>query len=106
MFTGSREEGAVDTKNRGSVKTKVGTITRADVRNAIHSGKLSEEEERYVRLRFGISENLESPIVRPCAAFPEARAKIALIEADILDHQGLQPTNPLKERIIEHLKKL
>jgi hypothetical protein len=101
------EEVDVDTKTKTGVKTNVATLTRADVRSAIRMGGLSDEEERYVRMRFGISEGPESKLSRRGAEFPETRAQIALMEANMLARQGTPATsNPVKERIIERLKKI
>ena len=54
-------------KQKTSVGTSVGTITRSDVRDAIKAGVLTQEEERYIRLRYGISEGPTAKIVRSIA---------------------------------------
>jgi len=46
------------------IKTTEKTLTIADVRAAIHAGQLSEEEERYVRMKFGISEPMDAVVPR------------------------------------------
>ena len=96
----------MDQKTRTATTTTVATLTRADVRAAIHSGRLSDEEERCVRMRFGISEPGETKLSRRGADFPETRAQLAMMEAGALTHLAPPiPMNPLKQRIIAKLKK-
>ncbi len=94
----------MDRKTRTETRTKTVTVTKADVRRAIREGRLTEEEERYVRIRFGLSEPPAAPLPRRGQAFEETRAKIALMEAEILGDALPPVRDPLKERIIKRLR--
>jgi len=97
----------VERKTRTAVETKVTTLTRADVRAAIQMGRLNEEEERYVRMRFGISEPPEAALERRGTAFPQTRAFVAEMEARILERLAPVSTdNPVKDRIIARLRRM
>jgi DNA-directed RNA polymerase sigma subunit (sigma70/sigma32) len=102
------QEALVDPKTRTETTTQVKTLTRADVRQAIQAGRLTEEQERYVRVRFGLSEPREAPLARRGTAFPATRAAIALLEAEILAQQAPAPSasNPVKDRIVARLKQI
>jgi len=94
----------VEQKTRTQTTTTVTTLTRADVRNAIQGTQLTEEEERYVRIRFGISEPPTTVLERRGQTFPETRARLALIEADMLQHLAPAGMNLARERIIARLR--
>lgn len=85
-------------------RTRTVTLTKADVRRAIRQGQLTEEEERYVRIRFGLSEPPSAPLPRRGQAFEETRAKIALMEAALLGDNVPPARDPLKARIIKRLR--
>lgn len=85
-------------------KTTTAKVTKADVRRAIQEGRLSGEEELYVRVRFGIGEPSSSPLPRRGQAFAETRAKIALMEAAMLGESLPCIEDPLKARIIKRLR--
>jgi len=92
----------VDRKSKTRTRTNVVTVTKSDVRRAIREGRLTEEEERYVRIRFGISEPASAALPRRGLGFPETRARLALIEAEML---GIPVSpDPVKERIVRRLK--
>ena len=82
----------------------VATLTKADVRTSIQMGQLSDEEERYVRMRFGISEPASAVLSRRGTTFPETRARLALIEAGLVADRLPPATNPVKQRIIDRLR--
>ncbi len=88
------------------VTAAVETLTVADVRTAIRQDLLSEEEERYVRMKFGISEPLTASLPRRGVQFPETRARIAMIEASLVADRLPSGTtgNPIKDRIIDRLR--
>jgi hypothetical protein len=88
------------------VGVKSETLTVADVRASIGLGRLSEEEERYVRMRFGISEPRTAQLARRGAEFPETRARLALMEASLVADRLPTTGNPVKDRIIDRLRKL
>jgi len=98
----------VERKTKTAVETGTTTLTRADVRAAIQAGKLTEEEERYVRMRFGINEPPETALQRRGTAFPQTRAYVSEMEAQVLAR--LAPTtptdNPVKDRIIARLRRM
>ena len=96
----------MDRKTKTATGIKVGVLTRADVRAAIQLGRLSEEEERYVRMRFGISEPHEAEVARRRTEVAQTRAQVALIEADALARHVPPSGNPLKDRIVEKLRRL
>jgi len=96
----------VDPKTKTETGTDLLTLTKADVREAIRCGELNEAEERYVRMRFGISESPEAALPRRGAAFPETRAKLALMEANMVADLVPSTSNPVKERIVQRLREL
>lgn len=96
----------MDRKTDTRVKTEPVTLTKADVRTAIRQGQLSEEEERYIRMRFGISEPVDASLPRRGMQFDETRAKLAFIEASMVADLVPSTSNPVKERIIQRLKEL
>ncbi len=87
------------------IKTTEKTLTIADVRAAIHAGLLSDEEERYVRMKFGISEPMDAVLPRRGTEFPETRAQIALIEAALVADRIAITGDPIKDKIIDSLRK-
>lgn len=91
---------------KSKTETVTVTVTKADVRRAIQQGRLTEEEERYVRIRFGISEPPSAPLPRRGQAFEETRARLALIEAELLGDRLPPVRDPLKERIIKRLREI
>ena len=96
----------VEVDRKTQVTAAVETLTIADVRTAIRQDLLSEEEERYVRMKFGISEPLTAELPRRGTQFPETRARIAMMEASLVaDRLPVGTTgNPIKDRIIERLR--
>ncbi|NOZ02275.1 MAG: hypothetical protein GXP54_10360 [Deltaproteobacteria bacterium] len=96
----------MDRKTKIETTAKSIVLTKADVRNAIRNGELTDEEERYTRMRFGISEPPEAPLPRRGTRFPETRAKLAFIEASMAADLVPTASNPVKERIIERLREL
>lgn len=92
-------------KSKEEVKTTVATLTKADVRHAIQAGSMTEEEERYVRIRFGISEPVDAPLTMRGHEFAETRARLAMIEASMLAGRPSAPRNPVKDKIIEKLRR-
>lgn len=89
---------------KSETRTKTVTVTKADIRRAIREGCLTEEEERYVRIRFGISEPPSAPLPRRGLAFAETRARLALMEAEMLGDRLPPVRDPLKARIIKRLR--
>jgi len=96
----------VEVDRKTQVTAAVETLTIADVRTAIRQDLLSEEEERYVRMKFGISEPLTATLPRRGQAFPETRARLALMEAALVSDRLPAGTtgNPIKDRIIDRLR--
>ena len=99
-------EATVDQKTKREVKTGVVTLTRADLRRTIRSGALTDEEERYVRVLFGISEPASTVLERRGGQFADTRARLALIEGLAVAEVMPRTSNPLKSRIIQRLKTL
>ncbi len=96
--------GSILKKQTVAVGVKTDTITRADVRNAINAGVLTIEEERYIRLRYGISEGPTATIVRRGQDNPTTRATLAMIEASMVPEQLTQVNQAVKSRIINRLR--
>lgn len=96
----------MDRKTKIQTKTEPVVLTKADVRHAMQRGELSEEEERFTRMRFGISEPLSAPLPRRGIEFDETRAKLAFIEASMVANLVPSTSNPIKERIIQRLREL
>jgi hypothetical protein len=94
----------LEKQKTSSVGISVGTITKSDVRSAIKAGVLTQEEERYIRLRYGISEGPSAKIVRRGQDNAEARAKLALIEASMMPENLSQVNETVKNRIINRLR--
>ncbi len=94
----------MEKQKTSSVGISVGTITKSDVRSAIKAGVLTQEEERYIRLRYGISEGPSAKIVRRGQDNAEARAKLALIEASMMPENLSQVNETVKNRIINRLR--
>ena len=93
-------------KPKDEVKTTVATLTKADVRHAILAGSMTEEEERYVRIRFGISEPEDAPLAMRGNQFAETQARLAMIEASMLaSRRPSTPRNAVKDKIIEKLRR-
>ena len=99
------KEAIVNEKPKEEVKTTVATLTKADVRHAILAGSMTEEEERYVRIRFGISESGNAPLTMRGNQFAQTRARLAMIEASMLGNRPSTPLNPVKDKIIEKLRR-
>ncbi len=93
-------------KRNTKTQTEVRVITRADVRNVINTVDMTQEEERFLRLRYGVSEGPEAPIVRRGQENMETRAKLALIEASMLPAGLSQVNEAVKSRIIRRLQEL
>lgn len=91
-------------KRKTSTVVGVEVITRADVRRMINTG-LSQEEERFVRLRYGISEGPTAKIVRRGQDNAETRAKLAMIEASMIPDGMAQVNEAVKSRIISRLRR-
>ncbi len=94
----------MDRKTKTETCTKTLTVTKADIRRAIQEGRLTEEEERYVRIRFGLSEPPSAPLPWRGQAHDETRAKIALMEAALVGDRLPPPQDPLKAKIIRRLR--
>lgn len=90
-------------KQTVTVGVKTDTITKADVRNAINAGVLTAEEERYIRLRYGISEGPTAAIVRRGQDNVATRATLAMIEASMVPERLSQVNETVKSRIISRL---
>lgn len=91
------------------IQTKTIVLTKGDVRRAIRDGALDPEEERFVRIRFGLSEPRSAVLSRKIQGKDrELRAKIAMIEAMALEELGIEPTptNPVLAHIISRLRNL
>ncbi len=95
----------MDRKTKTQTTTKTLTLTRADVRAAIAKGALTEEEERYVRMRFGISEPMSAVLTRRGADVPETRAYLNQLEASMVLGGPADAGNPVKDRIIARLRR-
>jgi RNA polymerase primary sigma factor len=94
------------TQTRTEVETKAVTLTRKDVRSAIAKGILSEEEERYVRMRFGIAEPGTTVLAFRGQDHAETRAALSRLEAETLAHVRATTTgNPVKDRIVARLRR-
>lgn len=91
-------------KQTVAVGVKTNTVTKADIRETINAGQLTEEQERYVRLRYGISEGPTATIVRRGQKNQETRVKLALIEASMVPEQLSQVNETVKNRIINRLR--
>lgn len=94
----------MSTKTRTDVKTSV--VTRADVRTSIGMGRLTEEEERIVRMRHGISEGPSAKLTRRGQEFDETRVRLALIEAEAVNQLMSDRNSTVKDRIIARLKNM
>jgi hypothetical protein len=91
------------------VQTKTIVLTKGDVRRALRDGALDTEEERFVRIRFGLSEPRTAILPRKLEGKNrELRAKIAMIEAMALEELGIEPTptNPVLAHIIARLRNM
>jgi len=88
-------------------RTRVVTLTRRDVRNTIAQGHLTEEEERYVRLRFGLSEPETAPLFFRAGNLPDVRAAVQRLEGECCLRLGLlAPREPtMKDRILARLRR-
>jgi hypothetical protein len=93
------------TKTQTMTTTKTLTLTRADVRTSIAKGALTEEEERYVRMRFGISEPATALLTRRGVDFPETRAYLNQLEAGLVLGGSSDSGNPVKDRIVSSLRR-
>mgnify|MGYP000861533776 CR=1 FL=1 len=91
-------------KRKTSTEIKVDVITRTDVRRMINTTELTQEEERFVRMRYGISEGPTAPIVRRGQDNAETRAKLAMIEASMIPDELAQVNESVKNRIISRLR--
>lgn len=91
-------------KRKTATQIEVEVITRADVRRTINTTDLTQEEERFIRMRYGISEGPASPIVRRGQDNAETRAKLALIEASMIPDELAQVNESVKNRIISRLR--
>jgi len=98
----------VEHKNKTEVKTRTVTLTRADVRAAIQQERLTEEEERYVRLKFGISESPDVLLKRRGSAFPETVAQLASLEASAIARVTAADAvdTAVRDSIIERLRRM
>lgn len=92
-------------KRKTSTNVGVEVITRADVRKMINTVDLTQEEERYIRMRFGISEGPTAKIERRGQDNAETRAKLALIEASMIPDGLSQVNETVKNRIISRLRR-
>jgi hypothetical protein len=95
----------MDRKTKTTTTTKTLTLTRADVRTSIAQGALTEEEERYVRMRFGISEPVTATLTRRGVGFPETRAWLNQLEANLVLGSPADADNPVKDRIVARLRR-
>ncbi len=95
----------MERKTKTQTTTKTLTLTRADVRTSIAKGALTEEEERYVRMRFGITEPLTAALTRRGIDFPETHAFLNQLEADMVLGGSPKSGNPVKDRIINSLRR-
>lgn len=88
-------------------KTRVVTLTRRDVRNTIAQGHLTVEEERYVRMRFGLSEPATAPLVFSATDLPDLRVRVQHLEAECCLRLGiLAPREAtMKDRILARLRR-
>lgn len=88
-------------------RSRVVVLTRRDVRETIAQGHLTEEEERYVRLRFGMSEPATAPLVFRGAEVPSLQAAVQRLEAECCIRLGLlAPREPtMKDRILARLRR-
>ena len=93
------------TRTQTTTTTTTQTLTRADVRTSIAQGVLTEEEERYVRMRFGISEPATALLTRRGVDFPEARAYLNQLEASMVLGGSPNSGNPVKDRIVSSLRR-
>ncbi|MBM4386347.1 MAG: hypothetical protein FJ088_01330 [Deltaproteobacteria bacterium] len=96
----------MDEKVKAQVVTKV--ITSKDLRKAAKVENLTDEEERVLRMRYGVTESRSAVLERKGQNNKEIRAKLALIEREILDELNRRnpaPKSP-KEKIIERMKKM
>jgi hypothetical protein len=91
------------------IETKTIVLTKGDVRRAIRDGALDLEEERCVRIKFGLSEPRTATLSRKeQGKNRELRAKVAMIEAMTLEELGIEPTpsNPVLAHIISRLRNM
>lgn len=85
---------------------------RRDLVEALRQGQLNREEELVLRMRHGISEPGSTPLTFRGQEVPEIKAKLALIEADLLSRLRPEPAaestgdDALKAHIIDRLKRL
>jgi hypothetical protein len=95
----------MERKTKTQTATKTVTLTRADVRTAIARGALTEEEERYVRIRFGISEPHTAVLTRRGIDVPKTHAYLNQLEASMVLGGSPDSGNPVKDRIIAGLRR-
>jgi len=88
-------------------RSRVVVLTRRDVRETIAQGHLTEEEERYVRLRFGMSEPATASLSFRGTDIPDIRASIQRLEAECCIRLGLlAPREPtVRDRILARLRR-
>ena len=100
---------------RSTTTARAVTVTeRRELQRALARVDLSREEELVLRLRHGVPAERTTPLAYRGQDDPELSAKLAMIEADLLDQlrpvAAAEPVAPggdaLKQAIIDGLKKL
>lgn len=98
---------------RSTTTARTVTVTeRRELQRALVRVDLSREEELVLRLRHGIAVADETPLAFRGQRDAELKAKLALIEADALEHvrSAPAPADPageaIKQAIIARLRKL
>lgn len=76
-------------------------------RRTLESAPLTAEEEKILRMRYGIGASAEQQLEKQGEEHPETRAKLAMIEqivlAELSERQSLQAK---RDKVIDKLKKL
>lgn len=92
-------------RSKVGTRVKVG-VTKKEIRKALAMGGFSAQEERFLRLRYGLGEPREAPLGRHRPPFVETRAAIAMYEKAALEHLRSRKSrpNPIRDKIIRKLK--
>ncbi len=100
------------TKTRTLTDTRT-TTTRGELNRAIRRARLTDEEERALRMRAGVSIAAAAPLEFRGQSSDVLASKLAMLEAEALEHVRPSRSAPvplegrnLKSAIIEELKKI
>jgi hypothetical protein len=104
---------SIDLNKRTSTSTQtVVRTTQRELQKALQRADLSREEELVLRMRHGITEPKSAKLEFRGQGDPELSAKLAMIEASVLDSQRGAPAqedlqgDALKHALVERLKRL